>query len=118
MNMNLLAEQIRMDPRIELAKTLTHEAVMEYKILKSQLKADQSINLVCIIGGVQYDVYNVGVNNGIVSVVTQAGKTSMRLLCPIEQISFAVILSEKTSQTPPREIGYKAIEEDHKKSAE
>jgi hypothetical protein len=34
----------------------------------------------------------------------------------VEQVAFAIVVSKKTSDEPPREIGFKAIEEEHRKA--
>lgn len=87
---------------------LMKEVFSEYDYLKHQLKADQTINLACMVGGVAYDVYQVAASNDIVSVGTQVEGHVIRLKCPIEQISFSITVSPKTSPEPPREIGFKA----------
>jgi hypothetical protein len=89
--------------------------MLEYRLQKGGLKPDQFINLVCTVGGVEYDIYSIGAREGILEIDTQFEKTARRMLCPVEQVSFAIVISKKTSKNPPREIGFKAIEEEHKK---
>jgi hypothetical protein len=88
----------------------------EYKFLKKEIPPDKSINMICIVGGKEYDVYRIGGHDDIVEIDTENERGALRMWCPIEQISFAVIISPKTSKEPPREIGFKAIGEEHKKT--
>ncbi len=95
---------IERQPPIDRAKELVQKVILEYRFLATQLKPDKTINMVCTIGGVTYEVYELGANNGIVSVDTQhvydpmKKENLVKLHCPIEQISFAIIFSDKISK--------------------
>ncbi len=90
----------------------------QYRYQKAGLKSDQFINLVCTVGGVEYEVYTVGATEEILIIDTEIEGFLRRMFCTVEEVSFAIILSKKTSDKPPREIGFHAIEEERKKSAE
>ena len=102
---------------IDRAKEIIHDAATEYRLIKTQLKPDQTINLVCTVAGVEYDVYRLGARSGIVEIDTQTEDSVIRIKCPVEQVSFAIIISKKVSDEPPREIGFHAIMEPDQKKA-
>jgi hypothetical protein len=98
------------------ANDIFQNAIGEYKFLKTQLKPEQSINLVCLIGGKTFDVFSVTASDHFVEIKSQDEYGDVHIItAPVEQVSFDIIVSKKTSDAPPREIGYKAIEEEHKK---
>jgi hypothetical protein len=100
---------------VDRAKEITHHIVTEYKFFKNRLKADQTINLFCTVGRERYDVHSISVEDGMVYIETATKDSYSRITCPFDQISFAIIISVKTSEDPPREItGFKPIEEAHK----
>jgi hypothetical protein len=83
-----------------------------YRFHRSHLPKDQSINLVCAIGGVQYDVYSANNIGEFVSVQAKAdsGK-ELNIVCAVEQLAFMFVFSEKQSGDTPREIGFHANNE-------
>lgn len=100
------------------ANDIFQNAIGEYKLLKTQLKPEQSINLVCLIGGKTFDVFAVTASDHFVEVRSQDESGDVHIItAPVEQIAFDTIVSKKTSDTPPREIGFKAIEEEYKKAS-
>jgi hypothetical protein len=103
--------RIRLPELLDRAKEIVHEAALEYRLIKSQLKPNQTINLICTVAGVEYDVYRFGGRNGIVEIDTQTADSAIRIKCPVEQVSFAIIISKKVSGEPPREIGFHAMME-------
>jgi hypothetical protein len=94
------------------AEEIVQTSVSAYNHLKAIVPPGKSLNLICLIGGKEYDVHQVTGRNDVVtaSVEDKAGKRAMTIRCPIEQIGFAIVLSDKTDQKAPREItGFKQI---------
>ena len=92
------------------AQELVQFARREYNAQKDLLEPDESINLVCLIGGVKYDVYVMGVEGDFVWVNSQTEEADFfGMIAPVEQVSFATIVYKKKSDKPPREIGFHAI---------
>ena|ERR1039457_1389711 len=82
----------------------------EYRHLVKTIRPDQSANLVCCVGGRQFDVYSIGKFGDILSI---AGKTEdgteFKTYAPVELVSFTIILGKKVKAgPPPREIGFSA----------
>jgi len=111
------ASAIRSLTLADRAKELCHDVASEYRYIKSTLKPDQTINLSCTVGGVEYDVYSLGGRNGVVRIDTQIEGAVVLIRCPVEQVSFFITISKKTSDKPPREIGFHAIGEIEQKEA-
>jgi hypothetical protein len=109
--------QIRIPQILDRAKEIVHDAATEYRLIKSQLKPNQTINLICTVAGVEYDVYRLGARNGIVEIDTQTEDSAIRIKSPVEQVSFAIIISKKTSDEPPREIGFHTMMESEAKKS-
>ena len=99
------------------AKEIFNETIGQYNFLKGQLKQGESINLVCLIGGSSFDVFMVGTHDDFLEIRAkdEAGNWHI-IMSPVEQISFAIIISKETSTEPPREIGFKASDEARKKA--
>jgi hypothetical protein len=102
--------------RVDRAEEVTHNVVSEYKFYSARLKSDQAINLICTVGGSQYDVNSISAENGMVYIESSTKESWIKLTCPFGQISFAIIISAKISDERPRKIGYAAINAEHKKS--
>ena len=80
---------------------------MEYDWLKNHLNPDESINLICTVGGRDYDV--VLIDSPKIDVVQIQATTEGGLVCvvsPVEQVCFTTIISKKVNDDPPREIGF------------
>lgn len=95
--------------QINRAEEIAAEAVAQYERLKGKITKEQSINLICIVGGIRYDVFSIGHGNHYVQMKakTKSGEVHV-ITAPIEQVAFDVIISNKTSNKPPREIGFHA----------
>jgi hypothetical protein len=94
------------------AQELVQFARREYDAQKDLLQPDESINLVCMIGGVKYDVYVMGVEGDFVWVNSQTEEGDfLGIIASVEQVSFATIVYNKESDKPPREIGFHAIKQ-------
>jgi hypothetical protein len=94
------------------AEEIVQTSVAAYNHLKAIVPSGKSLNLICLTGGKEYDVHQVtGINDVVtVNVEDKAGKRAMTIRCPIEQIGFAIVLTDKTDQKAPREItGFKQI---------
>lgn len=80
----------------------------EYNFQKVRLKPDQSINLVCYIGGSVFDVFSVGARDHFFEVKAEDEDGKIHVVTtPVEQIAFDIIISKKVNEEPPREIGFK-----------
>lgn len=95
------------------AKIIVEDAILEYKFQKSQLPPDRTINLTCTIGGQQHNVYSLGSREGIVQITTYDMESPeprpwVKIKCPVEQVFFFIIISEKKATEIPREIGFHA----------
>ena len=95
--------------QINRAEEIAAEAVGQYEALKGKLTKEQSINLICVVGGVRYDVFSIGYGNQYVQLKAETKSGEVHIItAPIEQVAFDVIVSNKTSNKPPREIGFHA----------
>jgi hypothetical protein len=100
-----------------LAYELANAAFQEYKNLRSVLEKGQSINMTCSAGGQVYDVSNIGVDDNFLRIQCFSDEGSICFIAPVEQIVFTITVSDKISVKPPREIGFRAIEEEYKKAS-
>ncbi|GEM_PF-2269289 len=88
---------------------LVHHVLGEYRHMASTIGPNKSVNLVCCVGGREFDVYSIGKYGDILSVVGKtADGTEFRTYAPIELVSFTIILSKKVKAGAPREIGFSA----------
>ena len=79
----------------------------EYRHMVKSVRADQSVNLVCCVGGQVFDVYSIGKFGDILSIAGKAEDgTEFKTYAPIELVSFTIIVSNKVKAGPPREIGF------------
>jgi len=80
-----------------------------YRHMVKNVAPDKFVNLVCCVGGREFDVYSIGKFGDILSLVgkTEDG-TEFKTYAPIELVSFTIILSKKVKAGPPREIGFSA----------
>ena len=107
-----MATPLVRDTTGDRAEEIVQNSVFAYNHLKAIVPPGKSLNLICLIGGKEYDVHQVTGSNDVItaSVEDKAGKRAMTIRCPIEQIGFAIVLSDKTDQKAPREItGFKQI---------
>jgi hypothetical protein len=97
---------------------LMSETLSRYKFLKGKITKEQSINLICTIGHREYDVYNMqAFNNDFVSVKCKTSDgNEYTTFAPVEQVSLTIVVENKRSETPPREIGFDAIWREYEKS--
>jgi len=88
---------------------LVHHVLGEYRHMAKSVGPDKSVNLVCCVGGREFDVYSIGKFGDILSITgkTEDG-TEFKTYAPIELVSFTIILSKKVKAGPPREIGFYA----------
>lgn len=104
-----LALPQRPPPPTPRGAELVNEVLMEYKFVAKTKGADKSVNLVCSVGGREFDVYSVGYRGELLTLTGKtADGTEFKTFAPVEQVSFTIILSKKTSPAPPREIGFAA----------
>jgi hypothetical protein len=91
------------------ADELVFNVLGEYRHMAKNIRSDESINLVCCVGGREFDVYSIGRFGNVLSI---AGKTEdgteFKTYAPIELVSFTIILSKKVKVELPREIGFHA----------
>jgi hypothetical protein len=93
-----------------------NRALGEYNYLRTQLKPDQSINLVCLIQGAIFDVYQVTANPDFYQISAKDDDGDIHIITmPVEQVAFDIIISKKVNNDPPREVGFAAIEKEHQK---
>jgi hypothetical protein len=109
LNMNI-SQSLMRDRAVDMYKFI----MMEYNSISSTIKPDETINLLSTISGVEYEVNTIGGKNGILEITVHFQGCARRMLCPVEQVSFAIIVSKKTVDKPQREIGFKAMEDDYK----
>ncbi|MGA3266358.1 MAG: hypothetical protein ABSE16_06015 [Verrucomicrobiota bacterium] len=102
--------------RRERAKEIFGDVISEYNMRKRGLKPEQSINLVCLIGGGVFDVYSVAAKDDFIEIVGKSGEHLHIITAPIEQVAFDIIISKTTTAEPPREIGFGAIAKEHQKA--
>ena len=90
------------------AKELVGKIVMYYKGCLPQVKErGKSINLIATLGGRKYDVYELGIQGDFVFIMSKTEEGDiLTILTPVEQVFFTVIISEKKSEEPPRQIGF------------
>jgi len=108
----------RQEPRNRADEIITR-VDNEYKRLVSRLKPDQSINMICTIGGRDYDVFRASSPKiDIISVDSRDDDGNFfSIIAPVEQIFFTTMISKKINDEPPREIGFHAIRESESKNA-
>jgi hypothetical protein len=90
---------------------LVMHVLAEYRHLVRTIPPDQSANLVCFVGGREFDVYSIGKFGDILSIAgkTEDGTTEFKTYAPVELVSFTIILGKKVKAgPPPREIGFSA----------
>ena len=86
------------------------ETANEYKWMSDRLKPDQSINLICTIGGTDYDVISLwSPRIDVVCIESKTEEGHFFITAPVEQPFFTTIISKKVNNDPPREIGFKAV---------
>lgn len=91
------------------AEEIAAEAVAQYERYKEKLTKEQSINLLCIVGGIRHDVFSIGYGNHYLQMKAKTKSGELHVItAPIEQIVFEVVISNKSSNKPPREIGFHA----------
>jgi len=103
---SLYAGVQRPEPR-NRALEIINSAANEYNFLRGRLKPDQSINLICTVGGREYEVTEI--DSPKIDVVKIQAKTDdgyIIITAPVEQICFATIIFKKINDEPPREIGF------------
>jgi hypothetical protein len=102
------------EPTRNRAQEILHMVAGEYKWRADELKPGQSINLVCTFGGRELDVisfFSPQIDVVCIEAKDESGDL-LNITAPVEQVCFTVILFNKASDKPPREIGYKSIMED------
>jgi len=102
-------QQILKETHPPLAREIFRSVFGHYKFLKTQLKPDQTINLVCFVGGQVFDVFSASAEDRFLEITSQDADGGTHIITtPFELIAFDIIISKKTNDVPPREIGFKA----------
>ena len=105
---NATLPRAAVQPPKHRANEIFQHTIGHYNFLKTQLKPEQSINLVCYIGGMVFDVYRVSATDHYFEITARDENESLHIVTsPVEQIAFDIIISKKTNDEPPREIGFK-----------
>jgi hypothetical protein len=91
------------------AEELVSHVVGEYRHIARTIGPEKSVNLVCSVGGREFDVYSIGRLGDLLSLMgkTEDG-TEFKTYASVELVSFTIILSKKAQAEPPREIGFHA----------
>jgi len=96
------------EPRNRAMEIVT-EAANEYKSMSERLKPDQAINLICSVGGTDYDVMSLySPKIDVVCIHCKTNECEVFITAPVEQVCFTTIISKKVNDEPPREIGFHA----------
>jgi hypothetical protein len=108
--MNALSKIALPQPRPQpptRGEELVSHVVGEYRHLAQTIGPGKSVNLVCCVGGREFDVHSIGKLGDLLSIVgkTKDG-TEFKTYAPVELVSFTIILSKKVKAGPPREIGF------------
>jgi hypothetical protein len=83
---------------------------ISYRQWKSKIKPDETIELVCFIGERMVVPFKLGLfAKGCIAVhsAEDDGETAIVDFVPVEQLNFRILVSEKKSEKPPRQIGFK-----------
>jgi hypothetical protein len=89
------------------AMEIINDTINEYDFLKTELKPDQSINLVCYVGGAVFEVFSVSGYEYFMNIRTKDGNGDVHIItAAIEQIAFDIVITKKVNKEPPREIGF------------
>ena len=92
------------------AKELIDNMLVRYKVTQQTLKSDQSINLICSVDGLRYDLYSIAAPSiDTIHATGKVGDECYVSIAPVEQVSFTMVVSNKKPSEPPREIGFKAV---------
>lgn len=90
------------------ANEIFQHTIGHYNYLKTQLKPDQSINLVCYLGSTVFDVYRVSATEHFYEITSRDPDGTLHIVtASVEQIAFDIIIAKKVNDEPPREIGFK-----------
>ena len=86
-------------------------AIAQYNIIIQNLEEGMTANLICYIGGIPFDIHRVSGRGHFYEIHAKDGDGNLHMLtAPAEVATFDIIVSKKTDDTPPREIGFKMEE--------
>ena len=90
-------------------------AAGDYNFYRTRLKPDQSINLLCTVGGMKHYPNNISSPDiDIIEIRVQNDDTVIFITAPVEQVTFSTVISKKVDNSPPREIGFHTTMESKK----
>ncbi|MGA2279414.1 MAG: hypothetical protein ABSG80_03830 [Verrucomicrobiota bacterium] len=97
-------------PKKNRAKKIAIDVVSIHVLLTLKLKENESLDLICYVGGKEFRPHSVGPFFGDHIYLESSGEDGTRtsMLAPIELVTFMYVVSPKKSDAPPREIGFKA----------
>jgi hypothetical protein len=115
MNTNPL-ERIAMRPNVaaafprpvKRADEVFQHILSEYNFAKTQIKPDQTINLICIVGGIYLEVGQVSSRDYYLEMRGHDENDDFHIMsATIDQIVFDIKITKKINDEPPRVIGFK-----------
>ena len=95
--------------KVRRANEIFQFAAAQYQFTITELKPDQTANLLCHVSGNRYDVHQVTMKGHYYNLRAQDEEGNLYFLtAPVELVSFEVIVSKKLNDEPPRKIGFLA----------
>jgi hypothetical protein len=71
----------------------------KYHSIRTQLKPDQSINLICLVGGISFEVYEISAHDFYLEVKAKTKSGDIHIItASVEQIAFDIVVSKKTQE--------------------